>query len=123
MGRSKQVRRYSECQHDADPKYVYCGSEDHEDNDEENEACYQAQSTGRRNRSTTITVIDEKYCSKACEAEFGIWICCECKQSVIGPMERNADNDLFHYYVPEGSDEPVEHIFCPTCTVPSGRED
>jgi len=91
MGCSKQVRRYSECQHDADPMYVYCGSEDHEDNDEENEACYQAQPTGRGNRSTIVTVIDEKYCSKACEAEFGIWICCDCGQSVIAPMERNTD--------------------------------
>jgi len=123
MGCSKQVRRHSECKHDAEPKYVYCGSEDHGDDDDENKACYEAQSAGRKNRSTTVTTIDEKYCSKACEAEFGIWICCLCDQSVIAPMERNDDNDLYHYYWEPGNDEPVEHVYCDTCTVPSGRED
>ena len=51
-----------------------------------------------------MTTIDEKYCSKSCEAEFGIWISCLCKQSVIASMERNNDNDLFHYFWPKGSD-------------------
>lgn len=123
MGCSKQIRRYGECRHDADTVYVWCGSEDHEDSEQENKACYDAQPKGRKNRSTVVTTIDEKYCSKACEAEFGIWICCICSQSVIGPTARNENNDLYHYYLEAGSDEPVEHIFCDSCTVPSGRED
>ena len=123
MGCSKQVRRYSLGQHDAPLKYGYSDCEDHEDNDEKNEACYQAQPSGSRNRSTTVTTIDEKYCLKDCEAEYGIWICCICQQSVIAPMEQNEDNDLFHYYMQDESDEPIEHVYCSSCTVPSGRED
>jgi hypothetical protein len=118
MGCSKQIRRYSECQHDAEPKYG-----DHGDDDDENKACYEAQPTGRKNGSTTVTTVDDKYCSKACEAEFGAWTCCLCQELVTAPMERNTDNDLYHDYLLNGSTEPVQHIFCGACTVPSGRED
>ena len=120
---SKQIRQYAECKHFAAPKYIYCGSTDHDDDEEKNKACYENQPRKSKNKSTVVTSIDKQYCSRACEAEFGLWICCLCRESVIAPMERNADNDLYHYNQPEESTELVEHIFCDDCTVPSGRTD
>jgi hypothetical protein len=55
-------------------KLIFCGSEDHKDNEDANKACYEEQPTGCRKRSTIVTFIDEKYCSNACEAEHSIWM-------------------------------------------------
>lgn len=126
---TKQKRHYRVCKHDAAPIFIFCDEGEHEDNPTKNEACYD--NATKRKKTTILTPIDEDYCSKDCEAEFDRWCCCICDTWVIGPRDRNDNNDLFHerieVFTPEDSDEPVEHIvehiYCPGCKVPSGRED
>src|SRR5947207_10492234 len=126
---AKQKRYYSVCRHDAKPLYVFCDTGEHENDQTQNAACYLA--APHRNKTTVVTPIDQKYCSKDCEAEYDRWCCCLCNTWVIGPRERNDNNDLCHLHIeistPEGSEEAVEHliehIYCECCTVLSAVDE
>ena len=57
---SKQIRQYAECKHFAALKYIYCGSTDHDDEEEKNKVCYENQPRKTKNKRTVVTSIDKQ---------------------------------------------------------------